>query len=155
MFNDIGNKIKKLASAVAWMGIIASIIIGIVLMVTDEELILLGLIIAIAGSISSWVGSFVLFGFGELVDNSTIIVQKLNDNSLKSNVHNAFESVLPVNQTIENKTKIKHQWNGKCQMCDTDDVMVTEAVITDDLGTRYRYVCDKCFEKYNCKQKTD
>lgn len=155
MFNDIGNKIKKLASVVAWMGIIASIIIGIVLMVTDEELILLGLIIAIAGSISSWVGSFVLFGFGELVDNSTIIVQKLNDNSSKSNVYNAFEPVLPVNQTIKNKTKIKHQWNGKCQMCDVDDVMVTEAVITDDLGTRYICVCDKCFEKYNCKQKTD
>ena len=38
-------------------------------------------------------------------------------------------------------------------MCDKDNVMITAAVIVDDLGTRYRNVCDDCFEKYNCKPK--
>ena len=36
-------------------------------------------------------------------------------------------------------------------MCDKDNVMITAAVIVDDLGTRRRNVCDDCFEKYNCK----
>ena len=38
-------------------------------------------------------------------------------------------------------------------MCDKDNVMISAAVIIDDIGTRYRNVCDECYEKYNCKPK--
>ena len=53
----------------------------------------------------------------------------------------------------KNKAESLHKWNGKCQMCDTDNVMISAAVIVDDMGTRYRNVCDECYEKYNCKPK--
>ena len=89
MFDNIGGKIKTLASVITWLGIVGSVIIGIILMATAEELIFAGIIIAIVGSISSWIGSFLLYGFGELVENSAIIAQKTNVNLTESKVSNA------------------------------------------------------------------
>ena len=88
MFDNIGGKIKTLASVIAWLGIIVSVIIGIMLMSTAEEFIIAGLIIAIVGSISSWIGSFLLYGFGELVENSAIIAQKHNMGFSESKIFN-------------------------------------------------------------------
>ena len=155
MFDNIGGKIKTLASVIVWLGIIGSVIIGIILMATAEELFFVGIIIAIVGSISSWIGSFLLYGFGELVENSAIIAQKSNMNLPKSKVFNTVSHEGIVNQTTQNKTESLHKRNGKCQMCDKENVMITTAVIVDDLGTRYRNVCDDCFEKYNCKPKNN
>ena len=45
MFDNIGRKIKALASIISWIGIIASILIGIIVMASAEELIFLGFII--------------------------------------------------------------------------------------------------------------
>lgn len=79
MFNDIGRKIKLLASIVAWGGIIGSIISGIGTFVSlndnymTEDFAFVGIIVAIVGAISSWIGSFVLYGFGELIDQTTQI----------------------------------------------------------------------------------
>ena len=148
---NIGGKIKTLASVIAWLGIVGSIIIGIILMATAEELIFAGIISDIVGSISSWIGSFLLYGFGELVENSGIIAQKTNVTLPKSKDFNTVGYERTVNQTTQNKTESLHKWNGKCQMCDKDNVLISAAVIIDDLGTRHRNVCDDCFEKYNCK----
>jgi len=151
MFDNIGGKIKKLASVITGLGITGSVIVGIILMALAEELVLMGIIIAVVGSISSWIGSFLLYGFGELVENSAIIAKKSDMKLSKSNNSNTVRHEETVNQTTQNKTESLHKWNGKCQMCDADDVMITAAVIVDDLGTRYRNVCDNCFEKYDCK----
>lgn len=78
MFNNIGGKIKTLAKVVCWIGIIACIITGIVLMATDDDLILVGILTAVVGSLLSWVSSFVLYGFGQLVENSDVIVSQRN-----------------------------------------------------------------------------
>ena len=151
MFDNIGGKIKTLASIIAWLGIIVSVIIGIILMISAEEFGFAGLIIVIVGSISSWIRSFLLYGFGELVENSAIIAQKSNMVSSESKVSNTagYEGI--INQTTQNKTVSRHKWNGKCQICDKDNVMISAAVIVDNLETRHRNVCDSCFEKYNCK----
>lgn len=74
MFNNIGSKIKALAKVICWIGIIASIIGGIGCIVADEDMILYGLLIAIFGSLFSWIGSFFTYGFGELIDNSSKLV---------------------------------------------------------------------------------
>ena len=90
MFNNIGGKIKGLAKVICWLGIILSVIIGIVLIIgatnrngyyryTDTTTIIYGIIVIVVGSLLSWIGSFVLYGFGELVDNSSKLVE------LKSN----------------------------------------------------------------------
>lgn len=76
MFDNVGSKIKGLASFFCWGGIIASIIGGIILIGLDEDLIFAGIAVIVIGSLLSWISSFVLYGFGELVANSAIIAGK-------------------------------------------------------------------------------
>lgn len=81
MFDNVGSKIKALASFFCWGGIIASVIGGIIIggiivITLDEDLVWAGLAVIIIGSLLSWVSSFVLYGFGELVVNSAIIAGK-------------------------------------------------------------------------------
>ena len=51
MFNNIGSKIKALAKVICWIGIIASVIGGIVLMIHDEDTILYGILTAVGGAL--------------------------------------------------------------------------------------------------------
>ncbi len=75
MFDNIGGKIKTLAQVVTWIGIIASVISGFAIMSIDEEMIFVGLMVMIFGALMSWVSSFVLYGFGQLVENSDKLVK--------------------------------------------------------------------------------
>ncbi len=75
MFDNIGGKIKTLAEVVTWIGIIASVISGIAIMSIGEEMIFVGLMVMIFGALISWVSSFVLYGFGQLVENSDKLVK--------------------------------------------------------------------------------
>ena len=73
MFENIGGKIKKLAKICTGIGIVFSVIAGIV---TMFQSFFTGLLIAAIGALASWVGSFLLYGFGELVENSQILAGK-------------------------------------------------------------------------------
>ncbi len=72
MFTNIGKKIKVLAMVIAWMGIIGSVIGGVVLM--DEADEALGLLVMLVGALMSWIGSFFMYGFGQLIDNTDKLV---------------------------------------------------------------------------------
>lgn len=83
MFENIGSKIKGLASFMCWIGIGVSVMGGIILLAysgeawyNEEICILLGFATMIGGSLLSWLSSFVLYGFGELIENSAIIAGK-------------------------------------------------------------------------------
>ncbi len=86
MFNNIGGKIKALAKIICYVGIALSIISGIGVMVYAGDalenipLAILGGIIVIGlGVLFSWIGSFVLYGYGELVESNT----KIEENTRK------------------------------------------------------------------------
>ncbi|MBR5496382.1 MAG: hypothetical protein IKV76_00190 [Clostridia bacterium] len=89
MYSNIGKKIQRLAAISAIIGMIASIAIGFALIVlsdggwlgTNETLIVIGVAVIILGSILSWVLSFVLYGFGRLVENSEIIARQFRKNA--------------------------------------------------------------------------
>ena len=68
MFNDIGGKIKTLATVTCWIGIIGSVIYGIVLTIEADPLAGIGLMVI--GALISWISCFVLYGYGELIDNT-------------------------------------------------------------------------------------
>ena len=74
MFDNIGGKIKSLAQVVCWIGILCSVISGIVIMATDEDLAFLGFVVMVIGSLVSWVSSFTLYGFGQLIENTDQLV---------------------------------------------------------------------------------
>lgn len=78
MFTNIGGKLKGVARAIAWGGIILSVILGLFTMAEDDDLILSGLIFIIVGCLSSWISSLSLYGFGQLVENSDKLVNSNN-----------------------------------------------------------------------------
>lgn len=80
MFENIGSKIKTLAKVICWVGIIISVVVGIILLASDSDV---GLIVMIVGSFVSWIGSFFTYGFGELIEKATEIAE--NTKSLNSN----------------------------------------------------------------------
>ncbi len=77
MFENIGGKIKMVAAAICWIGIIVFVILGIKIMSAGDEAILPGFLILVLGSLFSWIGSFITYGFGQLVQNSDIISSRL------------------------------------------------------------------------------
>ena len=68
-FENISAKIKILAKVLCWLGIGVSCIIGLYQMVND--MFIDGVIVVIVGSLTSWVSSFFMYGFGELIEQST------------------------------------------------------------------------------------
>ncbi len=73
MFNNIGNKLKTFAQVNAWMGIVASLLIGFIAIYDDP---LLGLLIIIFGCFGSWISSFGIYGFGEIIN---LLQQNINN----------------------------------------------------------------------------
>ena len=71
MYDNIGEKIKGLAKACFWVEAIASVITGIVIMGETEDVWCLAIILG--GPLSAWVSSWLLYGFGEIIDQLCII----------------------------------------------------------------------------------
>lgn len=69
MFENIGGKIKGFTKFVCWVGIIGSVIIGLTFF-SSKYTIVTGLLIMAVGSLASWIGSFIMYGFGELVESA-------------------------------------------------------------------------------------
>lgn len=83
MFENIGSKIKTLAKVICWAGIIISVIVGIVMLVSGGDVGSgVGLVVIIVGCLGSWIGSFFTYGFGELIEKTTEIAE--NTKSLNS-----------------------------------------------------------------------
>ena len=75
MYEDIGKKIKGLAKAAFVIEAIAAVIYGIVLLCEDEDLLFIAFLVWIAGFLVSWVSSWFLYGFGELIDQVCYIAE--------------------------------------------------------------------------------
>ncbi|MBE6758620.1 MAG: hypothetical protein E7554_00830 [Ruminococcaceae bacterium] len=75
MFDNIGSKIKTLAKVLCWVGIAVSVLTGIILMI--YEFTLYGLLAMVAGSLLSWVGSFGMYGLGQLIENTDILAGRV------------------------------------------------------------------------------
>ena len=80
MFDNIGRKIKTVAKLFCWIEIICCVVAGIAIMGAGESAaVAVGIIVALGGSLMSWVGSFMMVGFGELVENSAKIAAIISD----------------------------------------------------------------------------
>lgn len=80
MFKDIGKKIKGLASIICWVGIIgyvlaAFIMFGVTAYTHEGGFAAAGALLLIIGPLSAWVGSFFMYGFGELIDKTAEIAR--------------------------------------------------------------------------------
>lgn len=85
MFKNIGGKIQKLAVIFTVIGFILSILSGITLILrgivatvrSDSGwiLMLIGIGVIIFGCLMSWISSFVLYAYGSMAKNLSIIAQ--------------------------------------------------------------------------------
>lgn len=78
MFSNISNKIKTLAKVVCGIGIGVSVVVGLVLISEDEDTVFAGILVLLLGSILSWVGSFITYGFGEIIERLVNIDEKMS-----------------------------------------------------------------------------
>lgn len=79
MFRNVGQKIKTVAQVFTWLGIVASAFGGIVLIVDGGWELQLGLLVMVGGALLSWLGSLTLYGFGQLIENTEILVRRSRD----------------------------------------------------------------------------
>lgn len=81
MFKNIGGKIKGLAKVICYVGIAISVIAGIFMIgfgsssYNGDTMIVMGCVVMIVGSLVSWIDSFFAYGFGELIENITVIAE--------------------------------------------------------------------------------
>ena len=144
MHKNVGGKIKKLSDIVLYVGIGCSVISGVAVMLPGRIMILLGLVVIAVGCFSSWIGSLLMYGFGQLVENSdkTVMLQKGENIEL-------FYAATEKNSDKPSATADAATNLGKCDMCGKTNIPVSNCVIKDDLGTRYRNMCAECFQKFN------
>ncbi len=82
-FYNIGGKIKGLAVVICIVGIIISVAFGIYMYnnstrfygMSFNEAAAISIAIIIAGPLLSWVGALFVYGFGELIEKTTIIAE--------------------------------------------------------------------------------
>lgn len=86
MYNNVGRTIMTVARIITWLGIIVSFIL-FCLTLSDGDGVRnrLAFVILIIGCIGSWLSSLILYGFGQLIENSDIIAKKYGNESLPSN----------------------------------------------------------------------
>ena len=80
MFNWIGAKIKGLTKIICGIGIIASVVSGGILLSSSFTMIA-GIVVIIFGPLLSWISSFLLYGFGELIDSVMHIADMMSTNA--------------------------------------------------------------------------
>ncbi len=74
LYENIGGKIKNWAKWIFIVEAIGAVIAGLALAVNEDALYIF---IAIVGPIIAWVGSWILYAFGELVDDTHAIRKKM------------------------------------------------------------------------------
>ena len=142
MFDNIGTKIKNLATIITVLGAIVSFISGIIVMVIISWW--LGLIIIVCGCLFCWIGSFFVYGFGEIID-------KLNDisNDLTDKKRLSVASVR--NSDNKNRMKAKEILNDVVAL--TMDESETSDNDFDNTNEPKEDECPCCFYKVKTTDK--
>ena len=148
MFDNIGGKIKNLAQVLCWIGIIASVVGAIALWAQNSRYyntIALGFGVLIGGAVGSWVGSFFMYGFGELIEETTLNRQ-INERILdamekthkeqpetkeKRNVPTVYNWAERKTSNLSSTNSNQNRW--KCAKCGT--MNEKDVIMCKDCGT--------------------
>ena len=149
MFNNIGEKIKGLAKILCWGGIIFSLIFGWVLIFNKIQM--LGLLLMIFGPVCSWISSFFMYGFGELITETKNISkhtkflkpyktlkQKYTDNK------NRIKEFISIEELSNRKTI-----EIECPTCETNLVYTKGELLQED-----NPMCEECY-RWICGDKVE
>ena len=89
MYEKIGSKIKILAKVMFFIGSFGSIMAGVAFMIDKNEFNFIGIIILVVGIILSLATSWILYGFGELIEKTSFIATHVysSKNQKKENIN--------------------------------------------------------------------
>lgn len=85
MFSNIEKKIKTLAKVLTWIGIVGSVLAGLMLIIAGLSQgaggagVALGILMMVLGSLGSWVSNLVLYGFGQLLEDTKATRELMED----------------------------------------------------------------------------
>ncbi|MBQ9950148.1 MAG: SHOCT domain-containing protein [Clostridia bacterium] len=97
MYRNIGKKIKSLAVVMFVLLAIVSIGLGIFLLCSSFYMMPVGIVVLVAGPVLAWISSFILYGFGELIDKVSDIARGTSTCSpkeQKTNASNSYNNVV-------------------------------------------------------------
>lgn len=130
MYNNIGGKIKTLAELIAIFGIIGFVITGLVVMANAG--FLAGLLVGGLGALGSWIGSFTLYGFGELIENTKVIADNYRNAKPKAK------------KTKNNSSTTKQQESPKEDILDNEGFETNDGEDEAPVDEENSWLCKKC-----------
>lgn len=124
LYENIGGKIKNWAKWIFIVEAIGAVIAGLALAVNEDALYIF---IAIVGPIIAWVGSWILYAFGELVEDTHAMRKKM------------------CCQDDETKNKAKKSNKERCETATEEKIVVQKNIVTVIPNkNKDNYSCPKC-----------
>jgi hypothetical protein len=171
LYENIGGKIKNWAKWIFVIEAIAAAIVGLVMMlgdIGDDAIIWWGLLVLAGGPCVALVSTWLLYAFGELVEDVHAMRNKEG-----TTAEEAAKREAEAKRQAEEKAKRQAEENAKreaeemarreaektvpngkkCELCGEYFEHLTLCKIKDDFGTRYRNICDECVRKNNATTK--
>ena len=149
MFKNIGEKIKVLAVVITIIGCLASIVGAIICW--SEDSILIGFAVLIGGCLFSWLGSFLLYGMGELITQTTNIARGIQNMQVLSAYQNSETKGNITKEMIEEiQTEVAiHYEIKKQELIDEEafDDPEKSSVNVGDTSIPNSDECPNCFSK--------
>ena len=141
MYDNIGGKIKGLAKTMFIVEAIGAVIMGIALLTTDDDFILAGLLTLFCGPIVAWIGSWILYAFGELVED----VRDIRDLKCLNKEQPKTKSIVMQNME-SSKQEPKPTICNKCELCGKESENLHRCKINDTVG--WADLCDECAKEH-------
>lgn len=141
MYDNIGNKIKSLAKTIFIVEAICTVIAGIALLATDDDFILIGLLTLFCGPIVAWVSSWILYAFGELVED----VHAIRVINCPNKEQQKLKSPVAQNIVTSKQGPVPSICN-KCELCGKESQNLHRCKINDTVG--WADLCDECAKKH-------
>lgn len=124
MYENIGRKIKGLAIGLFVLGAAASILMGIYIMFFDAGNgnsnlavnMIISILVMVIGCLVSWVSSWVLYGFGELIDTVEDIEYLIHKRTYKQTI-DSEQVTKQSGEYICPKCHMSNDSAGACERC--------------------------------------
>lgn len=130
MFENIGGKIKTLAKVITFLGIALSVVYGF-LLIADENYVG-GITTIIVGVLVSWIGSFVLYSWGEVVEDvkrqrevqesiSSMLADQINNQANKETESHKAKTIEENTKRYENQASTVKSLDAFIKETETDE----------------------------------
>ena len=165
LYKGIGAKIKSWARWIFIIESISAIISGISLIV-DEEF-LYGLLCLFAGPIVALVSTWLLYAFGEMVEDISLMRQKyVGDKAVEVQKEHVQpkpkQPAPPTAKELNSAKQAKHQnawdhWSeedssiGQCEVCGKKRQFRVYAEFQENDQTHQKNLCFDCFSQRDCR----